>query len=222
MGKERQSKRKKQRRARHGPPKLRALPPLDGLAALAATNGAPRHDPRQLLRELIERDPLGLLERCKQRIQGRALLLDVDAITARAAAQIVFRAARLSTTDLEALVPTCIDAAIEDEVVDEAEEEARGLPWSSHRTLLQQELMRRLGVESGLARRFSVVFNALPTSVRRAFFGAVVERKSIDQLVLEGQGPPAEIERRVQLALESVAHLRPLPAPPEDGDARDE
>jgi hypothetical protein len=65
----------------------------------------------------------------------------------------------------------------------------------------------------------AVVFNALPSPVRRAFFGAFVRGQSLAELTAAGLGDDATVRRRLRCALLSLSRLTPTEVDPTDVSA---
>lgn len=177
----------------------------------------------ELLRQLGPGDPLRLGAAVRGRLGLRAFLLDPERVTAKALAHAAFELARDRVRAASpARIADWVDQAIADELEEDLEEERQKLPWTRKAGELQRVLTERLGIEPGLTRSVCVVFNGLPTRVRRVFFGAVVQRLSLEELAAAGHGDPATVRRRLKTALMSISLLRPFECLPEDGSAADD
>ena len=69
-------------------------------------------------------------------------------------------------------------------------------------------LSEALGVEASLARRVAVVFNDLPPAQRRVFYAVVVQGKSLNRHVAEGNGPPDRVREDLKSALLALSLLQ--------------
>jgi len=179
-------------------------------------------NPRDVLARITLGDPLGMTERCHHRVEARALMLDRSRVLARSLARVAHASRGYDGEPaLEPWLLGRIDDAIEDLLVEEQELDGEGLPPTSVEPM-HALLSEVLGVEKGLARRCCVVFNSLPTSVRRAFFAVVVRRESLEKHAAESRTMLTQVHRRVKAAIKSMAYLRPEDLREEDGSSDDE
>ncbi len=176
--------------------------------------------PREILRRLLDSDPLGLELRIRDRLAQRALLLDPERLLARAGARTAYavHGSRIQVPTRE-FVLGCIDEAIEELVREDHESERSSQPLAAHDQRFDF-LADALGVRVEKARRACVVFNELPDEVRRAYWALVIEGRSVARCGSLGLGSPEEVEGNVKRALLALSLLED-PGPQGRGSRRD-
>ncbi len=190
--------------------------PLPGPGSQPAPGSA-----RAYLMRICEGDPLGLATAVRERMAERALLVEPARVGDKTAARAAFEMARDgSWQDEPARVREWIDRALALELEDQRAAGAEPVPRSPGPFLAA--VAERLGLEPLLMNEAVVVFNGLPTRVRRVFFGAFVRGESLEQLAATGHGPVDTVRRRLRCALLSIARLRPSELAPEDGSSTDD
>ena len=178
---------------------------------------------REVLRRIWEGDPLKLGDLCEERLDERALLIDVTRAQSRAMALVAHAASRFDgQKPFAPWLRERVDAALDDLLDEDGEDERAGVPPSEPWDPRFAFLSEVLGIEPGLARRACVLFNALPHPERRAFWAVVIEGKSIARHVAEGHGPPDLARARVEHALLTVSTLGEHDMPCPDGRDRGE
>ena len=180
---------------------------------------------REVLRRIWEGDPLKIGDLCEERLDERALLIDVTRAQSRAMALVAHASARFDGQKPFALwLRERVDAALDDLMDEDGEEERAGVPASEPWDPRFAFLSEVLGIEPGLARKACVLFNALPLSERRAFWAVVVEGKSLARHVAEGHGPPELARARVEHAILTISTLgeHDMPCPDEPGPRSEE
>lgn len=176
---------------------------------------------RAYLVRICAGDPLGLATAVRERMAERAWLVEPARVGDKAAARAAFEMARDGGwQDEPARVREWVDRALALELEDQRTALERPIPVAPGPFLAA--VAERLGLESLLMNEAAVVFNGLPTSVRRVFFDAFVRGQSPDELEAAGHGDPATVRRRLRCALLSIARLRPSELAAEDGSSRDE
>ncbi len=155
--------------------------------------------PRELLRRLLEGDPLELRDRCARRIRTQAILLDGQRLHLRALAHVAREAPRyLGTPQLEVWLAGIVRRAVNELMAEDAEA-ARGaaLPAAPSDPDLQQ-VAAELGLElEALARGF-VRFNRAPFEARTALFA----------VLLDGMSPEAWARSQGFSVERALDHLR--------------
>ena len=164
--------------------------------------------PRRILRRIHEGDPLGLAQRCSERLHQRAILLAGDRLLARTLVRVALRApAYDGVPPLDRWLEQGIDREILDLLGEDADAEHRGDPptetWDPDFAFLSETL----GVEPPLARKAAIVFNDLPPAIRRTFWEVVVKGKTTHRWVAEGHGPPEYVKEQLGYALGMVSSL---------------
>lgn len=135
--------------------------------------------PRDILRRLVDGDPLGLRARCEQRIRLQALLLDVDRLSLRATAHVARHSlAYRGTPPLDVWVAERIRKSLT-ELLDEDDERssARAIPTAPRDERLLA-IADALGLEPELFARGVATFNRAPFTVRSALCGMLLDGTS--------------------------------------------
>lgn len=176
---------------------------------------------RAFLVRICDGDPLGLATAVRERMAERAWLVEPARVGDKAAARAAFEMARDGDWQHEpARLLEWVDRALALELEDQRNALERPIPTAPGPFLAA--VAERLGLDALLVNEGAVVFNGLPTSVRRAFFAAFVRGQSPDELAASGHGELATVRRRLRCALLSIARLRPSEVEPEDGSPSDE
>ena len=165
--------------------------------------------PQEVLDRILEGDPLGVQERCGQRVQERALLIDLNRLFLRSLARIAHAAPDYAgNPSLAAWLSGRIDRSIEELVAEDYEEERRGIapqePWDPRYALVSEAL----GIDMVQARRVCIAFNDLPDEVRLACFAVLIEGKTINRYVAEGHGPPERVKELLQRGAQALSQAR--------------
>ena len=177
---------------------------------------------RATLARISNGDPLGLEQRCRERIAARALLIDLERAVQCVLANVAFFAPRYKgSPPFEYWLRQRVDAGLARVLEDEAETE-RALMSFALPGKLHSRLGDMLGFDSHLARRACVVLNSMPYTVRRVFVAVMLDGQALDRLPALGFGTKALVERRLRAALESVSCLQPMGVLPEDGGVDEE
>jgi len=176
---------------------------------------------RAFLLRICDGDPLGIAATVRERMAHHAWLVEPASVGDKAAARAAFEMAREGCwLDEPARVREWIERALALEREDQHGALRGPIPMAPGPFLAA--VAERLGLEPLLMNEAAVVFNGLPTSVRRVFFDAFVRGQSPDELEAAGHGDPATVRRRLRCALLSIARLRPSEVDPEDGSPSDE
>jgi hypothetical protein len=158
--------------------------------------------PREVLAKLIDGDPLDLVERCQQRLERQALLLELKRLHLRSAAQVARRAAEYTgTPDLDVWLSEHIRRSLKELVAeDEAALASNALtgPTSDERILA---LAQFLGIEPTLALRGCTTFNKASYETRSAFQAIVMGGTSVADWCRENQVPEVKAKSHVRRAL---------------------
>ena len=207
-----------------GPSAAELLPVRPGavedLADYAGVDILSGASPRRVLQRVVQGDPLGLDERCLDRLRHHAMLLSGDRLYDRAAAWIAHQSRTYrGQPELGAWLGRCIDRSIRSLLEEDLEAERDGLPFHADEDSAYEFLSSALGVEPPVARRCALVFNHLPVPVRRTFWSVVMQRKSLHRAVAEGHGPPERARARVRYALGMMSTLGKWAGPNPDPDA---
>jgi hypothetical protein len=177
------------------------------------------HQPstRDVLRKILEGDPLGIAERSSLRLKERAILLDTARLTLRAMARTAHRArAYQGDPALSDWLAQRIDESIRDLIEEDREGERAGAPIGDDPEDRFAFLTETIGVTPAMARRVCVVFNDLPDERRHAFWSMVIEGKSLNRYVAEGHGPPDQAKEHLKQAFLALSLLQGPPPPLEE------
>lgn len=160
------------------------------------------NDPRQVLQCLFDGDPLGIAERCRRRLAHRAILLDAETLELRTFARVAHRAGEYDGEPaLDAWLDGCIDRAIEDLLAEASERENHSPPELEPTDPTHRFFAELLGIEAPLARRSALIFNRLPTLLRRVVWQLVVEGKTLGRAAAEGLGEREVLVEELACAL---------------------
>ncbi len=161
---------------------------------------------RELLHQICDGDPLQLEPAALARIHELALLVEPYHVTSKAAARAAFELARDRKIETAPeRVPEWIERAVDEEEEDQRTQNQNGIPTMPGEFL--RALAQRLGMEVGLIVEASILFNRLPLTVRRVFFGAILRGESFQQMSVAGFGSADVLERRLRCALATISAL---------------
>lgn len=161
---------------------------------------------REILKRLLDGDPLELGARCRDRIETRAYLLDVARLHLRAVARVA-RAAqgRDGRMSLGEFIMERIEYSMQELIQEDREEELSGIPCADPEDGRFAFLAETLGIPTALARRACVAFNYLPERVRCAYFAVLVQGKTVNRYVAEGHGPPEKVRADIEMAVQTIS-----------------
>lgn len=185
------------------PPARRGEPGGDGGWRRILTGGSAR----SILASVVEGDPLGIRERCWQRILDEALFLDPNRLLVKACARIAYRAAHGSydgVPPLAAWLAGRIDEAVADLRVDDLESERHGMPVSGHDAPFFGHVAEVAEIELDLARRVCLVLNQLPLAQRLPFFRLVVQGAGPEEVAAELDVRPEDLLETLERTFEHV------------------
>jgi hypothetical protein len=192
----------------------------EDLGAYAGADILSGASPRRVLQRVVQGDPLGLDERCLERLRHHATLLSCDRLYERAAAWVAHQSrAYRGQPELGVWLDRCIDRSIRSLLEEDLEAERVGLPFRTDEDSAYEFLSDALGIEPPVARRCALVFNHLPVPVRRTFWSMVLQRKSLHRAVAEVHGPPERARARVRYALGMMSTLGKWAGPNPDPGA---
>lgn len=175
-----------------------------------------------VLDRIMNGDPLGVRQRCAERIRERCHLLYFDSLYVRAMARIAFKGVRYrGQIPFDRWMAERIDEAADDQLEQELEAERAGLPssepWETHYRFISE----LLGIEPGMTRRGCIRFNNAELPVRQIFFALCVDGITFNRYVAEGNGPPERAKnllRQAYCALSLPDELREYDAYGEPDD----
>ncbi len=177
---------------------------------------APRHYPaaellsgmsaNAILERIMNGDPLGIRERCSQRIRNRCFLLAFDRLYLRTMARIAHAGVRYrGQVPFDQWINDRIDGSADEIIEEELEAERSGIPpaepWESHYLFVSG----MLGIEPGMTRRGCIRFNTLELPVRRIFFALCVDGITFNRYVAEGNGPPERAKNLLRQAYRALS-----------------
>lgn len=173
---------------------------------------------REILKKIFDGDPLEIEARCRERIETRAYLVDVNRLHLRAVARVA-RAALgwKGDTSLGEFIMERIDYSAQELIQEDREEELSGIPCADPDDVRFAFLAETLGIPIALARRACVAFNYLPERVRCAYFAVLVQGKTVNRYVAEGHGPPERVKADIEMALRTISDAIGRPRGGEEG-----
>jgi len=161
--------------------------------------------PSEVLRKIFDGDPLELLPRCEENLREQAILLDPSRLHLRAIARVAHAARRYDGAGgLDVWLRGQIERCVHELTEEDREFERQGLPAAGNSQARYAFVADVLGVETALARRACVAFNALPLQVRSVWFAMVVDGKSLHQCVAEGAGSTEQVLSRLRTAFVAI------------------
>ena len=171
--------------------------------------------PQEILDRILEGDPLGVQERCEQRVRERALLIDLNRLFLRSLARIAHAAPDYAgRPSLSAWLAGRIDQSIGELVGEDYEEERQGVapqePWDPRYALVSEAL----GITMHQGRCVCIAFNDLQDEMRHACYAVLIEGKSVNRYVAEGHGPPDRVWELLRRGAQALSQAR-------DGDGTD-
>ena len=160
----------------------------------------------EVMLRLRKGDPLGLVQRCSERIDTRALLMDVHRLAVRAVAYVSYIAVMeeyRGVPPLDVFIAKQIDESI-DSIMDE--------DWASEyrREPLEPDdrryrmISREAGIEPAMARRASLALNTEPIRQRRLFYGVFVKNKPLATVARENALGIKEAKVMIKATLKKV------------------
>jgi hypothetical protein len=162
--------------------------------------------PREILRRLLDGDPLEIGARAAERLRQRALLLEHESLVLRTIARTALAGFTYAgTPPMDEWLTARVDEGIADLLGEDEEAEHGGLPPSEPFEDRLRFISEVTGLSPTRARRACVRFNGLPDSARLAFFEVVVEEKRFNRYVAEGHGPPAKLREELMAAFEALS-----------------
>jgi hypothetical protein len=158
--------------------------------------------PREVLARLIDGDPLDLVERCQQRLERQALLLELKRLHLRSAARVARRAAEYNgTPELDVWLGEVIRRSLKELIAEDVAALASNAltgPTSDERILA---IAQFLGIEPALALRGCTTFNQAPYETRCAFHAIVMGGVSVADWCRENQMPETKAKSHIRRAL---------------------
>lgn len=176
----------------------------------------------QILRRILEGDPLRIEERCRERIERGALLVDLERVVQCVLANVAYFARRYrGSPEFEAWMRQRVEAGLE-RVLEDEQELDRTLRSFEPPIALHVRVGALLGMNPRLVRPALVVFNSLPLKVRRVFCAVVMDARPLASLPEEQFGAADVRERRLNCALASIGGLRAMGVQLDDGGLDEE
>jgi hypothetical protein len=179
--------------------------PADPLASLLDGSNA-----RAILHRIFSGDPLGVEQRCVERLEARAVLMDLERLLLRTMARIA-RNAALGRREgpLSSWLQLQVDASIEDLMSEDLDADRLNKPVEKPLDSRYAFVCEAYGLRPAKARRFCVVFNTLPDEERHAFYAIGVMGKSFNRFLAEGNGPPAHVMKLLENVTKALSGLLP-------------
>lgn len=177
--------------------------------------------PREVLRRIVEEDPLGLEACCEQKLEELAFLVDVERIFHRAAARVAMEAPEYDgVPPLAEWLERSVERALRALLEEDQEAVRRGEMAGEETAAVANLLARTLGIEAPLARDCAVVFNGLTWILRRVFWEVVVRERSVERAAEEVGCSVDAARAYLRYALGQVSKLGEWPEPnPDPGGA---
>lgn len=162
--------------------------------------------PRSRIRRLLpDAQALELGPRCAERLRERAYLMDPQRLEARALARMAQdEPPNGDGPPLATWMSACIDDALRDLIVEDAEEEARGLVHPQPLESPHAFMVHWFALEGGRARTAAVRFNGLPDRARQSFHALTVEGLTVKQCLERGLGPVERLQQEARSALRAL------------------
>ncbi len=159
--------------------------------------------PQRILERLTTGDPLGLVELSARRVHERHYLIDAERLFERSLLRVAQMAPALKReTRFEPWLLERVDVAIGDLLRQDHERVLSGdLPWRTEHHGFIEEWMR---FEPAQALCAAVRFNGLSDGPRRAFFGLLVDTRSVAECLEAGLGPPEVLRENGQRAVTAL------------------
>ena len=150
-----------------------------------------RKTPEELVEIFSSTDPLRLNARCARYIWDEGLLLEVDRVVERAIHHVAFRAARRpENAPLDEWLTSCIAESAQRVVRTDEEMVRRDYreveAWASAHAFIRDAF----GLEEVAALRVCSAFNGMLPRERKAFFALCMEKRSVEETLAAGFGPP--------------------------------
>ncbi len=178
---------------------------------------------RAILARLVDGDPFEIGPRCVERMREEAFLVSLQRVHLRAVARTAYAAVHYrGTPPLAQWLRERIDESVREILAEDREAERDGSVVAEAPEPLHAHVAAALGVEASLGRRACNAFNRLPAPVRHAFFAVVIERKSVNRYVAEGNGPPSQVNAYLREASEAIEAATRWHEPGQQGWRQDE
>ena len=162
-------------------------------------------DRREILRRIIDGDPLELSPLVMRRLAARGFLIDGDRLLLRAVARTAHAAPRWhGKPALDEWLVECVDASMEDLVEEDAGTAFFGMAVHERADEHFAFITKAFGVDTPTALQMVATFNSLPEEARLAWHALAVEGKSLKRYVSEGHGPPATVREHVKRAAKAL------------------
>jgi hypothetical protein len=172
-------------------------------------------DRQEILRRILDGDPLELAQLCMRRLGDRAYLIDGDRLLLRAVARTAHAAPRWhGKPALDDWLLARVDAAMEDLVEEDAGAAYMGMPLDEQADGHYAFIALAFAVDTITALGMIASFNSLPEDARLTWHALAVEGKSLRRYVSEGHGPPEKVRdhmRRAAKALTTPGSLWDVP-----------
>lgn len=184
--------------------------PLHEPSTPASPFGERAGSARELLRRIIDGDPLALFERCPRRVDERALLVDPRRAVLRSAARIAHDFATWAGEPaLREWLALEIDRALDELVEEQRDEERRAEPpRESPSFAFYARVALRLRIELENARRACVALHALPLEARRVYLGVELAGRTLADLAATSGAGAHGLGRCLRDARRAVARAR--------------
>lgn len=178
--------------------------PLRGAALLVGRS------PREVMERLHQGDPLELEGKCEQRIERRAMLMDVERLYWRATAYVAMIAVRdeyRGDPPLNDFLDKHIDESIDSLLEEDWAAEKRGEPIELGDPRYRM-IAKQAGIEEPQARRVSLAFNTEPIRSRRLLFGALIKNLPLAKVARENAMNMAEAKKLLKKSMEKIFGAR--------------
>lgn len=164
--------------------------------------------PREALARIIQGDPLGLRGTIASYLREEAYLLDADRVNLRSLARCARYATRYTgRPTLQRWLRSIVRGAVDDLLREEAQasRSAReGLAEEGAIDRAYLELAAPLGLDPGAMLAACAAFNLLPAEDRRAFFGLLIQARTLEELARDARVPATEIACRARRGLLTI------------------
>ncbi len=185
-------------------------------------------DRREILRRIIDGDPLELSQLVMRRLVERAFLIDGDRVLLRAVARTAHAAPKWhGKPPLDEWLVQCVDASMEDLVQEDAGSAFFGMAVHENADSHFAFIAKAFGVDTSTALEMVATFNSLPEEARLTWHALAVEGKSLKRYVAEGHGPPSTVREHIRRAAKALCvpgsswhagGAAAYPGYPDDGD----
>ncbi|MEO0649978.1 MAG: hypothetical protein AAFZ65_04805 [Planctomycetota bacterium] len=163
-------------------------------------------NPHEVLRRIVDHDSIHLQSAVAPWLLEQCLLLDAERVFVRTATRIAYRASLGSEPGAAARAAWYYERL--DEAVGDClrQDEARLARSEFSREIFEEHAQFHwtFFVPEEAVLRAAVRFNGLPRLTRKSFFALLIERRSVDECVRAGLGPPERLRSRVLAALNAA------------------